>query len=283
MKRLTGIVVMLVAGISVALGATTAGASGNPPLRLATVLTYPPYGYKAANGTPTGFEIALARVLAKRMGRKLQISNVGFPALIPGLQNNRYDMVMAALGDSLSRQKQVDFVIYARQPGDALLEKTGNPAGIQPSNLCGHSLAALEGTLEASFLPTYSAACVKAGQEKVDIQDFPQFPPLVLAINSGRIAATPVSPAYGRFIVKQSGGSLALSKQLVKGFAPLNLGIAVKKGNPLSRELETELNAMMKDGTYAKIMKQFNVTDHEIKHSAIDEPSPVDNIVIPKK
>ncbi len=56
-------------------------------LTVAMELKYPPTSFIAEDGkTPIGLNVDMARLIAKKLGLQLEIADVGFDTIIPGLQ-----------------------------------------------------------------------------------------------------------------------------------------------------------------------------------------------------
>ena len=51
----------------------------------------------------------LARAIGKQLGRKVEIQNMGFDALIPALNSGNIDMAIAGMSITPDRQKAVTF------------------------------------------------------------------------------------------------------------------------------------------------------------------------------
>jgi len=83
---------------------------GDKVLRVGTNAEYPPFEYKS-NNQFTGVDMDLARMIARRMGMKLEIVDMDFDALIPSLTANKIDMAISAITINGDRVKQVDFSI----------------------------------------------------------------------------------------------------------------------------------------------------------------------------
>ena len=95
-------------------------------LVVATSANYPPYekleagtGAEAGakSGQMVGFDIDLAQLIAKRLGRKLTMVDLEFDELIPTLEDDQADMAIAALEPTPRRKQRVDFsnVYYRAQ------------------------------------------------------------------------------------------------------------------------------------------------------------------------
>lgn len=86
-------------------------------LIVAIDLTNPPFGYLDSNQQPAGFDPAFAKLMADRLGVKLQIERVSSPTRIQYIVTGRADVVVSTLSITAERAKQVWFTIpYARNP-----------------------------------------------------------------------------------------------------------------------------------------------------------------------
>ncbi|HEX6025200.1 MAG TPA: transporter substrate-binding domain-containing protein [Solirubrobacter sp.] len=60
-------------------------------------------------GEPAGYDVELLKLLAPDTGAELNIQNLAFDGLIPGLQTGKFDMVSVGLSATEERKKVVDF------------------------------------------------------------------------------------------------------------------------------------------------------------------------------
>jgi ABC-type amino acid transport substrate-binding protein len=60
-------------------------------------------------GKPAGYDVDLLNLLAKYAGVKLNIQNLAFTGLIPGLQAKKFDMVSVGLSPTPAREKVISF------------------------------------------------------------------------------------------------------------------------------------------------------------------------------
>ena len=75
---------------------------------VATEGQFAPFNY--FKGTQlTGFEVEVAELVVKKMGLKLEWKTLGFDALLTGLAQNRWDVVIASHGVTEERAKAVTF------------------------------------------------------------------------------------------------------------------------------------------------------------------------------
>lgn len=78
-------------------------------LRVATSYSTPPYGIVDEDLKPAGFDIEIARLIARDMGVELELVDVSSAARIPGLTGGTVDMVISSFGVTAERAKVVMF------------------------------------------------------------------------------------------------------------------------------------------------------------------------------
>jgi polar amino acid transport system substrate-binding protein len=105
-------------GINVAKDPTIAAAvpesiSSKGTLTVAADATYPPDEFIAPDGkTVIGMDADLAKAIGQVMGLKVDVQNITFDSIIPGLAANKYDLGMSSFTDTKEREQTVDFVTY---------------------------------------------------------------------------------------------------------------------------------------------------------------------------
>ncbi len=78
-------------------------------LRVAISADYPPYTYIDAAGNFTGYSIEVDKELAKRLGVKLELTDVPFDSIFTGLAQGKYDVADGAHIWEEEREKVMDF------------------------------------------------------------------------------------------------------------------------------------------------------------------------------
>ncbi len=100
---------------------------------IATEGQFAPFNF--FNGTTlTGFEVDLAELVAKKMGVTIQWKTLGFDALLTGLRQDRWDLVIASHGITDERAKAVTFTephVVAVQTGTSYLENVQKVSAIK--------------------------------------------------------------------------------------------------------------------------------------------------------
>jgi ABC-type amino acid transport substrate-binding protein len=112
-------------------------------------------------GKPAGYDVLLLQALVKQMHVKLDIKNLDFTGLIPGLVAEKFDMISVGLTPTPARAKSVTFsrsyVPYVQVLADRSNDPT--PATIAAWNSADKTITSLEGsTAEQRVQSTFPSA-----------------------------------------------------------------------------------------------------------------------------
>jgi len=80
-----------------------------PPLRFGTSAVTEPFSFVDGSQKIVGFDIEIARRVAQRLGRKIEVVNMEFGSMIPALQANKVDMIGACMTITAERATRVLF------------------------------------------------------------------------------------------------------------------------------------------------------------------------------
>ena len=195
--------------------------------------------------TLSGFEVEVAELVAKKMGLKVQWKTIGFDALLTGLKQDRWDLVIASHGITEERAKAVTFTAPHYCSGGIVIAM--NPAIRNAKDLAGKTVAVQTGT---SYLENVQkVAALK------EIKNFPTDVDARSALVSKRVDAW----VTDRFVAKEM-----LSKLPKAGFKTGDMlfieqvASAVTKGNQgLADAWSKALKELIADGTIAKISQKY--------------------------
>ncbi len=212
---------------------------------------------------PAGLDVDLANALAKALGVKLTFENGSFEGLLPALDAKRYDVIMSAMTVKPERSAVVDFVEYFNA-GSGIIVKKGNPDAIKSiDDFCGKKIAVQEATTHVDALEAASTSCKDAGSSGIEILKFGTDPEAVQALIAGQAQAEIADFPVAGYSAKQSDGALEV---LPNQIDPAPYGIAVRKSSKaLSTALQAAFDQLVKDGTYAKILKDWNLEAGKIE------------------
>lgn len=235
-------------------------------VKVATSIYAPVDFYKKDGKTLTGFDYDVMQAVAKKLGVTFKWSAIDFAAIIPGITSGQYDMA-TDLNATRERQKTVDFVTHFRD-GSSILVAKGNPEGIKTlSGLCGKTVVMTKGSTQIALADGQSKKCKAAGKEAITQRLVPDDPPARLALKSGQAQAYLANTLASSYAAKNSGDF-----QVLPGvYDPVYAGIIFpKKSRQLRNAVRAGLNAVIKDGTYLKIMNKYGVGNNAVKAALIN-------------
>lgn len=110
-------------------------------------LAYPPFEMTDASGQPAGLSVELARALAEKLGRPLQIENIPFDGLIPALKSGKIDLILSSMTATAERAESIDFSDPYLRTGLSLLVGRDSPLqGIEEADQPGRVIVVKKGT-----------------------------------------------------------------------------------------------------------------------------------------
>ncbi|WP_428029033.1 transporter substrate-binding domain-containing protein [Ancylobacter sp.] len=80
-------------------------------IRIAVPQDFPPFGTVGADMEPKGYDVDVAKLIAEKLGVKLELVPVTSANRIPYLQTNKVDLVISSLGKNAEREKVIDFTV----------------------------------------------------------------------------------------------------------------------------------------------------------------------------
>ncbi|WP_138496864.1 ABC transporter permease subunit [Nostoc sp. PA-18-2419] len=187
------VAINIIAGYSESLKA--ASPLGKDTLTMITSPDYPPYEFydtKTGESQIVGFDIDIAKTLAQKLGFKLQIMESDFNGLIPALQANRADFVMAGMTPTPERRKNVDFSIIYYEAKDTIVAVKGSNLK-QPEDLLGKKVGVQLGTIQEQ-----NAKKIAQKVTGIQIKQLNKVPEVVQEIKSGRIDAAIVEDTVAK-------------------------------------------------------------------------------------
>jgi len=234
-------------------------------LTVAADASYAPDEFIAPDGhTVIGMDADLSKALGAVMGLKVNMVNVTFDQIIPGLAAAKYDMGASSFSDTKAREKSVDFVDYASVGESFYTKASGGKTIGSIADICGLTVSVESTTTEQADANTQSKKCTAAGKPAVKVLVFPNQNLANLAVSDGRaqlgFADTPVA-AYQ---VKKTNG---LFKLTGAAYATGPYGLAIPKKPGLAPAVQAALKMLVANGTYSKILAKWGIANIAIPAS----------------
>ncbi len=256
---------LLAAGVLTILGGGAAQAAtvlAPPAIGKPGVITYcsainlPPMEFLSPATEPEGLDVDIGDEIAKRLGVKAAWNNVPFSGLIPAILAGQCDAIISDLFIKPERLKVLDMVPYLYSH-EVVLLKAGSPKVPGLADLSGKKVATVTGTTATILLQQENAALKAAGKPPIDIVMFPENTEALQQLEFGQVDAYGVAYEPADYYMRQDPGKFALN---APPYFKILTGIAVDKKNPaLNADISKTIAAMMKDGTYGKLLAKWNL------------------------
>jgi polar amino acid transport system substrate-binding protein len=197
----------------------------------------------------SGFEIDVAEALAKKMGVTIEWRALSFDALLAGLRQDRWDLVIASFGITPERAKAVTFTDPHYCSGGVIVAK--DPSIRTVKDLAGKTVAVQTGT---TYLEN-----VKKLSGLGEVKNFPKDTDARAALLAGRVQVW----VTDRFVAKGAleadpGAGLRMGEFVFVE----KIACAIKKGNTsLEQAVNKALADILADGTYEAISRKWMKED----------------------
>ena len=225
-------------------------------LVVGTSADYPPYEFhKEIDGKDqiVGFDIEIAKELAKDLGVKLEIKDMAFDGLLVALQADKMDMIFAGMTPTEERKQNADFSDIYFIATHRFMLRSGEEAGIAKiEDLKGKKIGVQKGSIQADI--------AKDNFAEADIKLLEKVPDLVLDLKNKKVDAILVESTVADIQAQKNQGISVANKLEVKD-PDGGCAVAMKKNSP---ELLTEVNKTLKRLKDEKKVETFIVDANKL-------------------
>lgn len=234
---------LLIAVVTAACG----GEGNRATLRIASDATFPPFHFLDEDGRPAGFDIELARELARDTGLEPEVVVLPYDELFTGLAAGTHDVVAATTGITVARQATYLFSIPYFSTCQAAVVRSADSEPTTIAQLATARVAASgNGTARAAML------ALETGQRR-SIDDGEG----VRLLNARTIDAWIVDEFDAVRAARASNGRLRVLPEPV-AVEDYGLVLAAHNG-ALKQTLDEALTALIKDGRLAALRARNGV------------------------
>ena len=234
----------------------TTSANAGDTIVVGTSADYPPYEFTDVSGDFVGFDMDLIRAIGEKIGKKVKIVDMGFDTLIAGLQNEKIDVVIAAMQASDERKKMVDFSNVYHEIKDAILVKADSDIQISSIyDIAKYKVASQTGTIQEKWIQD---SLVKTGKLAAENYfSYERVDNAAMDIKAGRVDVLHIIADPALSLAEKNSLKIAL---ITTEAVSAGQSVAVTKGNT---ELLTLINRAIEelkaDGTLKKLMDKYKL------------------------
>ncbi|MCW3473714.1 ABC transporter substrate-binding protein [Limobrevibacterium gyesilva] len=228
---------------------------------LCTDPTYAPMEFfeHAGDKEPVGFDIDLARALAKRWGAQLRIITMDFTGLLPGVQAQRCDFVVS--GTFLTPERLKNFAGVPYLVSSMVLMAPAGAKGIsKPEDLSGKTLSVQAGTQYEKRAHALSDELAAKGMAPITIQSYPGGADAIQQLTTGRAAAaiTQDTEAAYRAVAQPGQFEVAYVYPATDQF-----GVYFAKSDADVKLVQADIAALRADGTVKQLAAKWHMPESD--------------------
>ena len=216
-------------------------------IKIAVPTDFPPYGFVGTDLAPQGLDVDTARLIATKLGVKVELVPVTSANRIPYLQTRKADLVISTLGKNAEREKVIDFTA-AYSPFFQAVFASKSLTVTSFADLAGKSIGVTRGAIEDQEL-------TKLAPPTAEVKRFEDNNATVSAFVSGQtqLIATGASVA-GNMMARNP--QLGAEYKLLLKDSPNFIGVA-KGEDPLRLKVNEIIIAAKKSGEIDALAKKW--------------------------
>lgn len=251
--------VAMVLTAAVAMAGTLDEIAKRGKLRVGMEPGYMPFELTNQKGEIIGFDVDMAKRMAKAMGVELELVSTAWDGIIPALLTDKFDVIMSGMTLTQERNMSINFASPYIQIGQSVIVSNKVIDGVksyQDLNDSKYTVASKLGTTGEQatkrLIPNAKYVSFETEQEGV------------LEVVNGKIDAFIYDLPYNAIAVNQRGQGKVTHLDKAFTFEPLAWGI--RKGDPdFLNWLNNFMFQIKNDGTYDKIYQKWFKSDVWLK------------------
>ena len=255
MKKLLALLLAVILVLSLAACTSTAKddepASDAAKLTMATEATFPPYEYYDGDAI-VGIDVEVAQAIADKLGMELEVTDIAFDSIIPGIQTGQYDMGMAGMTVTDERKEQVNVSDSYATGVQVVIVKDDGPI-TSVDDLFADGANTVVGTQAGTTGFIYATSDIEdAGLGTV--KSFGKTTDAVEALKNGQVDCVILDNEPAKALVAANEGLHILDTE----YAVEDYAIAIAKENTeLLEKVNKALSELTADGTLQSIVDKY--------------------------
>ena len=214
-------------------------------LYVGTNAEFKPYEYLEGDKI-TGFDIDFMNAIGKEIGYEVQWVNMGFDGLLPALQMNKIDAVIAGMSQTPERQKAVDFSMpYMFTKSEHYVIVNENSPIVKKEELKDKKVGVQIGTIQEEF--TIALGGIP--------QIYNAWTGALMDLQQDKISAVIIADVSGNAYLENMKG---LKKVDIVVDSQPGASIAFRKGETdLVKAVNEAILKLRDDGTYLQLLEKY--------------------------
>ena len=223
--------------------------------------------YATDNTTPIGSEVDIAQLVADKLGLQLDIQVTSWENWPLKTQSGDFEAVFSNVGVNADRVKLFDFASYraAYMGFEAKKSATYDIKGAD--DISGLRVSVGSGTNQEKILLAWNKELEGKGKAPATLQYYSSDADTILALSSGRTDLN-IAPYPSTVYRENTRDDLKVVGKVNAGWPSETLVAATTlKGNGLATVITDALNSATKDGSYAKVLDRWGLSEEALPAS----------------
>ena len=259
MKKIFALCMMLVLAVTALAGCGSNSAQKEESKKIVVGLddSFPPMGFKDEKNEIVGFDIDLAKEVAKRLGREVEFKAIDWNSKEAELKSGRVDILWNGLDITDKRKENMLFsepYMDNRQIG--FVAKNGKVTVAGEADLAGKTIGTQSGGTTEEYFENKPE--LKASMKEVKY--YPDYINAFMDLENGRLDAVVGDEIIGRYYISKHPDEIQAIDTVIGTVS--QFGIAFRKDDQKLRdEVQKVFDEMKADGTVAKISEKWFAKD----------------------
>lgn len=193
----------------------------------------------------SGFDIELMEKIGDKLNKKIEWKNMSFDGLLPALQSNKIDVIIAGMTATDERKKFVNFTdtYYLSSQMILINKKTKNIKELE--DIKGKEVGVILG---------YTGDTIISKMDNVNVKRYNGASEAIMALKSNKINAVIIDSEPAKNYAKQNKDLKLINTDVAKE----EYAIAIsKKNKKLTEDINLVLKEFMSNGTYDELIKKY--------------------------
>lgn len=259
MKKIFALCMMLVLAVTALAGCGSNSAQKEESKKIVVGLddSFPPMGFKDEKNEIVGFDIDLAKEVAKRLGREVEFKAIDWNSKEAELKSGRVDILWNGLDITDKRKENMLFSEpYMDNRQIVFVVKNGKVSVAGESDLAGKTIGTQSGGTTEEYFENKPE--LKASMKEVKY--YPDYINAFMDLENGRLDAVVGDEIIGRYYISKHPDEIQAIDTVIGTVS--QFGIAFRKDDQKLRdEVQKVFDEMKADGTVAKISEKWFAKD----------------------
>lgn len=237
-------------------------------LKVGMECNYAPYNWSQAddsNGAiaiknvdnmyTNGYDVQVAKKIADKLGKKLEIYSYEWDSLIPGVQSGKLDMIIAGMSPTAERREKIDFSDNYYTSNLVIVTKKDVLSDVKSiDDLAGKKIAAQSGTFHLDALTE---------QTKAEVSEMADFSTMFIALGAGTIDGYVAEEPTAMAVIQDPAYDYVALENNNTGFKveddDVSIAVGIKKGSDLVSKINEAISDLDSDAQKELMLEMVKI------------------------